>query len=156
MGRGRYPRCIAPSHLHLDDQLCFALYDASRAVTRSYGPMLAELGLTYPQYLVMLALWESGPLTVGELGSRLHLDSGTLTPLCKRLEAAGLVRRVRDADDERRVRVELTDEGSALRAEAAEIPVRLFGRYGLDVAEARSLVATLHRLVEAVSGPPAA
>src|SRR5689334_3776194 len=90
--------------LELDEQLCFALYDASRALIRAYGPLLDRLGLTYPQYITMLALWESEePMSVGALGARLHLDSGTLTPLLKRLEQLGLVERRRDSADERRV-----------------------------------------------------
>jgi DNA-binding MarR family transcriptional regulator len=111
----------------LDDQLCFALYSASRAVTAAYRPLLDELGLTYPQYLVLLVLWEEEPCTVGHLGSRLHLDSGTLSPLLKRLESAGLVRRQRTAEDERRVQISLTLAGRALEARAGCIPERLLG-----------------------------
>src|ERR1700730_17814752 len=96
--------------LELDRQLCFALYTASRAVVRSYAPLLEDAGLTYPQYITMLVLWEAPerPRSVGELGERLHLDSGTLTPLLKRLESTGHVSRSRDGQDERRVRVTLT------------------------------------------------
>jgi len=104
--------------LRLDDQLCFGLYSASRAVTSLYRVVLEDLGLTYPQYLVLLALWERDGRQVRELGADLHLDSGTLSPLLKRLEAAGLVRRERQADDERSVRVSLTEEGTALRERA--------------------------------------
>ena len=107
----------APS-VALDDQLCFALYAASRAVTARYRPMLDELGLTYPQYLVMMLLWETDHQTVGQLGSRLALDSGTLSPLLKRLTAAGLVTRHRRVEDERSVSIALTDEGRALRDKA--------------------------------------
>ena len=106
----------APS-VALDDQLCFALYAASRAVTARYRPMLDALGLTYPQYLVMMLLWESDHQTVGQLGSRLALDSGTLSPLLKRLTAAGLVTRHRRVEDERSVSIALTDEGRALRGQ---------------------------------------
>ena len=136
--------------LELDNQLCFALYDASRAVVRSYAPLLAELGLTYPQYVTMLVLWErpDAPVSVGELGVRLHLDSGTLTPLLKRLEHVGLVTRRRDPADERRVLIELTDDGVALRERAASVPVRLFPRYGLDLATAARLKDELTRLVD--------
>ena len=108
-----------PTAPRLDDQLCFALYTASRLVTRAYRPLLLELGLTYPQYLTMLVLWEGrdlgeGAPSVKELGARLHLDSGTLTPLLKRMEAVDLVVRARDTQDERTVRVSLTDRGSSL------------------------------------------
>ena len=106
----------APS-VALDDQLCFALYAASRAVTARYRPMLDVLGLTYPQYLVMMLLWETDHQTVGQLGSRLALDSGTLSPLLKRLTAAGLVTRHRRVEDERSVSIALTDEGRALRGQ---------------------------------------
>src|SRR5438876_12168162 len=115
------------TQLELDRQLCFALYAASRAVTRAYGPLLVEVGLTYPQYATMLALWDAPerPVSVGELGSRLHLDTGTLTPLLKRLEALGFVSRTRDGADERRVLVDVTDRGTALRDEVASVPGRL-------------------------------
>ena len=108
--------------LLLDNQLCFALYSASLSMTRLYQPLLAELGLTYPQYLAMLVLWERDGLMVSELGERLCLDSGTLTPLLKRLEAAGLIARIRALDDERRVHVTLTASGRKLKARAAKIP----------------------------------
>ena len=137
--------------LELDNQLCFALYDASRAVIRTYGPLLADLELTYPQYLTMLVLWEAGePVTVGALGARLHLDSGTLTPLLKRLEQQGLVTRDRDPADERRVLVGLTTEGAALRAKAADIPARLAARFGGDPAAGAALKDQLHALVAAL------
>lgn len=136
------------SPLALDNQLCFALYSASRAVTRAYGPLLADLGLTYPQYVTMLALWErTEPLSVGDLGTRLHLDSGTLTPLLKRLEQAGLLTRQRDPGDERRVLVALTPAGRRLRARAEGIPRQLFAESDLDPAE---LVALRDRLTELV------
>lgn len=108
--------------LLLDNQLCFALYSASLAMTKLYKPLLDDLGLTYPQYLAMLVLWERDGLMVSELGERLFLDSGTLTPLLKRLEAAGLVSRIRDVDDERRVHITLTGAGRKLKARAARIP----------------------------------
>lgn len=108
--------------LKLDNQLCFALYSTSLAMTKVYKPLLAKLGMTYPQYLVMLVLWENDGLMVSTIGERLYLDSGTLTPLLKRLEAAGLITRQRDAADERRVRTQLTAAGSAMKAEAASIP----------------------------------
>jgi MarR family transcriptional regulator, organic hydroperoxide resistance regulator len=138
--------------LELDNQLCFALYDASRAAVRAYGPLLVELGVTYPQYLTLLVLWEAGGgLSVGEIGIRLHLDSGTLTPLLKRLEELGLVDRRRDPADERRVVVTLTERGAALRDEAAKIPARAFARYGLDVDAARALIAQLRTITAALA-----
>jgi DNA-binding MarR family transcriptional regulator len=108
--------------LQLDNQVCFALYSASLAMTKLYKPLLESIGLTYPQYLVMLVLWEQDGLTVSELGERLYLDSGTLTPLLKRLETGGNLRRERDAEDERRVRISLTEAGRALRDKAEAIP----------------------------------
>ena len=108
--------------LLLDNQLCFALYSASLAMTKLYKPLLDALGLTYPQYLTMLVLWEKDGLMVSELGDRLFLDSGTLTPLLKRLEAAGLVARIRDALDERRVMIRLTAQGRKLKQQAYKIP----------------------------------
>jgi DNA-binding MarR family transcriptional regulator len=108
--------------LQLDNQLCFAVYSTSLAMTKLYKPLLDELGLTYPQYLAMLVLWEKDGLMVSELGERLYLDSGTLTPLLKRLEASGLVSRLRDAADERRVHITLTPAGRKLKALAAKIP----------------------------------
>ncbi len=108
--------------LLLDNQLCFALYSTSLAMTKLYKSLLEALGLTYPQYLVMLVLWERDGLMVSELGERLFLDSGTLTPLLKRLEASGLIARIRDVQDERRVHITLTQTGRALKAEAAQIP----------------------------------
>jgi DNA-binding MarR family transcriptional regulator len=108
--------------LKLDSQLCFALYSASLAMTRLYRELLTELDLTYPQYLVMLVLWERDRLRVSDVGDRLHLDSATLTPLLKRLEQSGLVNRTRSAEDERSVIVTLTEEGRALRSRAAAVP----------------------------------
>ncbi|MBX3208386.1 MAG: MarR family transcriptional regulator [Labilithrix sp.] len=116
----------------LDAQLCFALYSASRAFTRAYGPLLEPLGLTYPQYIVMLVLWERDDLSVSELGERLALDSGTLTPLLKRLEEAGFVDRRRDPDDERVVRVRLTRAGVKLEERAATVPTDLMRRAGYE------------------------
>lgn len=108
--------------LRLDNQLCFALYSASLAMTKVYKPLLETIGLTYPQYLVMLVLWEQDGLTVSEIGVRLSLDSGTLTPLLKRLETSGLLSRRRAVDDERRVHVSLTAAGRLLKTRAAGIP----------------------------------
>jgi MarR family transcriptional regulator, organic hydroperoxide resistance regulator len=127
--------------LELDRQLCFALYTASRAVVRAYAPLLEDAGLTYPQYVTMLVLWEDPERSrsVGELGERLHLDSGTLTPLLKRLVSMGYVTRTRDADDERRVLVALTAEGLALRDRLASVPQSLLRCLGMDAAEAGAL-----------------
>jgi DNA-binding MarR family transcriptional regulator len=108
--------------LLLDRQVCFPLYAATNLLNRLYGPVLRKLGLTYPQYLVMLVLWEQEPQTVGALGARLYLDGGTLTPLLKRLESAGFVTRKRDPRDERRVMIGLTERGKALRADALHVP----------------------------------
>ncbi|MDQ0512032.1 MarR family winged helix-turn-helix transcriptional regulator [Ancylobacter amanitiformis] len=111
--------------LKLDTFLCFAVYSANHAFNRVYKPLLDRLGLTYPQYLAMVTLWTQDGVTVGQIGERLMLETNTLTPLLKRMEAAGLVRRVRDAVDERQVRIHLTDKGRALRGEAEGIPARI-------------------------------
>jgi DNA-binding MarR family transcriptional regulator len=134
--------------LDLDLQLCFPLYAATRAVTRRYAELLADSGLTYPQYLVMLVLWQDAPLSVGELGERLRLDSGTLTPLLKRLEAAGHISRRRDASDERRVVVEPTEQGWSLRDAVADVPLRLLSSLDLSQREAESLRRTLGKLLD--------
>jgi DNA-binding MarR family transcriptional regulator len=134
---------LAAEFLRLDNQLCFALYAASGLVTRAYRPLLEPLGLTYPQYLAMLVLWERSPRTVSELGEALSLDSGTLTPLLKRLEAAGFVTRTRDPADERRVQIGLTDKGADLRARAAAIPATLACALPLAPTELVELRATL-------------
>ncbi|MGY0195108.1 MarR family winged helix-turn-helix transcriptional regulator [Leptothrix sp. BB-4] len=132
--------------LRLDQQLCFALYSASLAMTKVYRPLLDAMGLTYPQYLVMLVLWEREVVSVGELGEHLNLDSGTLTPLLKRLEAQGRLVRNRSASDERRVEVSLTDDGRALRAQAREIPPRILGGLGCTLDELGSLTRRLQSL----------
>jgi DNA-binding MarR family transcriptional regulator len=125
--------------LQLDEQLCFALYNASRALTRAYAPLLEPLGLTYPQYLVLLVLWEHDGVPVKAIGERLSLDSGTLTPLLKRLAQQALVERRRGEDDERIVRIHLTPEGRALRGKARKIPTELACRAGYDIAAERSV-----------------
>ncbi|PTS89368.1 MULTISPECIES: MarR family winged helix-turn-helix transcriptional regulator [unclassified Caulobacter] len=125
--------------LRLDRQLCFALYGAANRMQRLYRPLLDALGLTYPQYLAMLALWEQSPRSVGALGEALDLDSSTLTPLLKRLEAAGLVSRTRDPQDERRVIVTLTDAGAALRDRALTVPEQIFCQVGLPLDELTAL-----------------
>ena len=141
------PRDNAP---RLNRQLCFAMYSASRAATAAYRPMLDELGLTYPQYLVMMVLWEDEPRSVRELGEELGLDSGTLSPLLKRLEALKLVERRRSAEDERRVEVFLTDPGAALSAKSSAIPQQLADAAGLSAAELDQLRETLGRLTAAL------
>ena len=134
----------------LDDQLCFALYSAMNALGRAYAPLLEPLGLTHPQYLAMLVLWEKDGLSVKELGRRLFLDSGTLTPLLKRLEVAGLVGRMRDPSDERMVRIRLTEAGRSLREKAREIPYRLACAIDRSPAEIGGLRDDLVRLRDAL------
>lgn len=130
--------------LSLDRQVCFPLYAATNLLTRLYRPVLSELGLTYPQYLVMLVLWESEALSVGALGARLYLDSGTLTPLLKRMEANGLVTRQRDPDDERRVMIGLTKKGQSLRQRALHVPETIAdGRSPQGIDELRESVRRL-------------
>lgn len=136
--------------LLLDRQVCFPLYAATNLLTRLYAAPLAKLGLTYPQYLVMLVLWEHEVQTVGALGARLYLDSGTLTPLLKRMEMAGLVGRARDPQDERRVLVTLTDQGRALRDRAVDVPTIMSDGYAPEGLEelresVRGLVSILAR-----------
>ena len=137
--------------LRLDRQICFPLYAASNLINRLYRPVLSELGLTYPQYLVMLALWETSPRTVGALGEALYLDSGTLTPLLKRMEQAGLVERRRDPEDERRVQVSLTEHGRALRKQAEKVPETLTQGFEGDPAEVDRLRESVQGLVEALA-----
>ncbi|MFJ6718300.1 MULTISPECIES: MarR family winged helix-turn-helix transcriptional regulator [unclassified Streptomyces] len=136
--------------LRLDGQICFALNAASRAFGGLYRVVLKDLGLTYPQYLVMLVLWEHGSTPVKELGQHLRLDSGTLSPLLKRLEGAGLVRRERSTEDERSVHAVPTEEGAALRARAVEVPRRIASATGFELEEIRDLQARLNRLTAAL------
>ncbi|KAA9153869.1 winged helix-turn-helix transcriptional regulator [Amycolatopsis acidicola] len=135
----------------LDDQVCFALYAASRAVTALYRPLLDEMGLTYPQYLVMLVLWEQGGSPVKDIGTALSLDSGTLSPLLKRLERSGLIRRERRNEDERSVRITLTPDGLALREKAAPLPIVVGDAMGLDQSGLDELRDTLRKLTESVN-----
>jgi MarR family transcriptional regulator, organic hydroperoxide resistance regulator len=134
----------------LNRQVCFALYSASRAATAVYRPVLEELGLTYPQYLVMLVLWEDEPRGVKELGEELGLDSGTLSPLLKRLESLGLVERRRSGEDERRVAIHLTAAGRELSSKAGALPKRLAEAPGLTAEELDQLHSTLARLTAAL------
>ena len=138
--------------LDLDRQVCFPLYAASNLLNRLYRPMLADLGLTYPQYLVMLVLWQQAPQTVGTLGEMLYLDSGTLTPLLKRMETAGLVSRTRDPQDERRVLIDLTDKGRALRSAAENVPAALAAGLNIDEGSVLELRQQVRQLVAALHG----
>jgi MarR family transcriptional regulator, organic hydroperoxide resistance regulator len=132
----------------LDDQLCFALYATSRAVMNVYRPALQELGITYPQYLVLLVLWEHDGISVGALGERLYLDSGTLTPLLKRLEKQGLIMRRRNSDDERQVDVTLTLAGSRLKRKAHIMVDTLRCRLQLPIAKVADLRKELKSLMK--------
>lgn len=138
----------------LEENLCFAVYAANHAFTAAYKPLLEPLGLTYPQYLVLLVLWERDGLAVKEIGARLHLDSGTLTPLLKRMEAAGLLTRGRDAEDERLLRVALTEAGRALQAKAAGIPAALGCHIGGTAEAAEALRDSLAALARNLRSPP--
>ncbi|WP_328906665.1 MarR family transcriptional regulator [Streptomyces sp. NBC_00234] len=142
MGENRTPAVS----MTLDDQLCFALYSASRAVTAAYRPVLAELDLTYPQYLVMLALWERTEIPMKELGTVLGMDYGTLSPLLKRLEAAGLLRRERESGDERLLTVSVTEKGAELYGRAARVPGSMGRKYGLTAEAAGQLRELLGEL----------
>lgn len=139
-----------PDPLPLDSQLCFSLYGASMAMTRAYKPMLDRLGITYPQYLVLHALWEEDGRTVGAIAARLSLESSTITPLVKRLEAAGLVERRRDAADERQVRVMLSPRGSAMREESRCLAEGIGARTGLGLAQIQALTAQIQALRRAL------
>jgi MarR family transcriptional regulator, organic hydroperoxide resistance regulator len=138
----------------LDDQLCLALYRASRAMTAAYRPLLEGLGLTYPQYLVMSLLWEDGACSVGDIGRRLHLESNTLSPLIKRLESVGLLTRRRRVEDERVVLVEVTAKGRRLQSRAAGVPAQICAATGLDDAGSGRLVRRLRQLAEQLEAAP--
>jgi DNA-binding MarR family transcriptional regulator len=137
----------ATNLLALDQQVCYALAVASRNVIALYKPLLEPMGLTHPQYLVMLALWEETPLKVSELGRRVSLDPGTLSPLLKRLESGGLITRGRDPKDERALAVSLTARGARLRARAEKVPPAIVARLGMEVTELESLRDGLTRLI---------
>jgi DNA-binding MarR family transcriptional regulator len=134
----------------LGSMLCFTIYSTAHAFNRAYKPLLDALGLTYPQYLVMFALWEEDDLSVKEIGELLHLDSGTLTPLLKRLEAMGLVRRTRDAEDERSVRISLTPDGCAIRQKENKVKQGIVGACGASADELKALNTQLVRLRDAL------
>ena len=141
--------------LRLDNQLCFAVYSTAHAFNRVYKPLLDKLGLTYPQYLVMLVLWEQDGVAVKEIGERLYLDSGTLTPLLKRMEAAGLVKRTRSTEDERQVLVALTPQGQALKEKARTVPQSILAASECSVAELvalKSEIVTLRDRLNAALG----
>ena len=151
------PPLLKPSAemLKLDHQLCFALYSSSLAMTKLYKPLLDPLGLTYPQYLVMLVLWEQDGVAVKEIGERLFLDSGTLTPLLKRLEAAELVKRTRSTEDERQVLIALTPKGEALREKARAVPQSILAASACSVGELMAMkneIVALRDRLNAVLG----
>jgi MarR family transcriptional regulator, organic hydroperoxide resistance regulator len=133
--------------LKLDNQLCFAIYACSREITRLYRPILEKLELTYPQFLTLVVLWEQKRLTVKEIGERLYLDSGTLTPMLKRMEAMDLLARVRARDDERKVFIELTDKGNKLRAAALELPEKCIPHFGLTREEYTDLLCKMNQMI---------
>jgi DNA-binding MarR family transcriptional regulator len=137
--------------LLLDNQLCYALYAAAHRMTKSYRPLLERMGLTYPQYLVLLVLWETDGVTVSEIGRRLRLDSGTLTPVLKRLEGADFVSRSRRRSDEREVEIALTPRGRALRAEAVGVRKSVMCQLNLSEPEVQALRADLNALIENLS-----
>ena len=155
MGTGRHtaksPVDVGGDALQLERQVCFALVVASRSVLGIYRPLLEPLGLTHPQYLVMLALWGETPLSVGRIGSLLQLDSPTLSPLLKRLQSAGLITRTRSGDDERQVDIDLTEEGRALREKALAIPPAVVEKLGMEIPELEALHAALTRVIAAAN-----
>ena len=148
-GKGRVD--LGEDALLLERQVCFALVVASRSVLAIHRPLLEPLGLTHPQYLVMLALWGETPLSVGRTGSLLQLDSPTLSPLLKRLQAAGLITRTRSGDDERQVLIDLTDDGRALREKALAIPPAVVEKLGMEIPELEALHAALTRVIVAAN-----
>ncbi|MHB8072278.1 MarR family winged helix-turn-helix transcriptional regulator [Desulfosporosinus fructosivorans] len=135
-------------NLKIDNQICFALYACSKEMIKQYQPLLAPLGITYTQYIVLLVLWERDNITVKELGEPLHLDSGTLTPLLKKLEVQGLVERIRSTGDERNVYIKLTKRGIDLKEEARKIPEKMFCSTGMSLDEANSIHKQLKSLLE--------
>jgi DNA-binding MarR family transcriptional regulator len=145
----------AKESLSLDNQLCFTIYACSRAMTQLYRPWFDEIGITYPQYLVLLVLWEQDGVMVKELGERLFLDSGTLTPLLKRMEATKLITRQRSVEDERKVFIHLTEEGKQLESQACTIPSEMMRQRGLTpdeftglLADFKALLAKLHQTLD--------
>jgi len=150
------PRKPVTDYLRLDQQLCFPLYAASRLLTRLYQPLLEPLGITYPQYIVLMILWEESPCPVSRIGERAFLASNTLTPLLKRLEQLGFVQRQRTVEDERVVMISLSEEGRALKEECGCIPMQLFEKIGYTAEDALALKAQLDALLQhlnSVSSP---
>ncbi len=143
---GNILRSWDPNNLKIDHMLCFTLYATSRAVMDAYRPLLEEVGLTYPQYLVMVVLWEHGTCSVKDIGNILHLDSGTLSPLLKRLESAGFITKQRRASDERIVDISLTAEGRALQLRAADVPIKISCKYGIEFDDYIELMTRLKKL----------
>jgi DNA-binding MarR family transcriptional regulator len=135
-------------HLKLENQLCFPLYAAARGVVKIYTPFLAEIGLTYTQYITMMVMWDTKRILAKTLGETLHLDSGTLTPLLKRLERQGLVSRQRSSEDERNLIVTITKKGEELKAKASAIPSKMMGCLKLDQEDAAELYRLLHKLLD--------
>lgn len=133
--------------LHLDNQLCFSIYACSKEVTRFYRPYLEEMNITYSQYITLLVLWEQDGLTVKEIGERLFLDSGTLTPMLKRMEALQLVKRVRSKEDERKVCIELTEHGHSLKEKACSLPKTMATHLGITGHDYQSLLIQLNTLI---------
>ena len=144
----RSAKAEEPNYLRLDDQLCFPIYLASRLVVNAYRPLLDDLGITYPQYLVLLVLWEHDGLSVGDLGDRLYLDTGTLTPLLKRMEKQGLLSRRRRGEDDRVVENWLTDDAKALKKRAAKVPVQLLCNAKLEMSDVLSIKGVVEGLVK--------
>lgn len=139
---------MTKDELKLEDQICFSLYVATREITKRYRPILSQLNLTYPQYLVLLVLWQKGPVSVTELGQYLYLDSGTLTPMIKRMEGAGHLIRKRSTDDERKVYVELTAQGKKLEEKASDIPSRIDAQSNLEPEELVELQKLLNKMLQ--------
>ncbi|RXZ79012.1 MarR family transcriptional regulator [Paenibacillaceae bacterium] len=137
--------------LNLENQLCFAFYACSREMLKLYRPILSELGITYTQYITLLVLWENDGITVKELGKRLYLDSGTLTPLLKKLQALELITRTRDKADERNVVIELTDKGQAMKEQAKAVPGSLLSNLDMDMEEIMSLRSQIHKLMSKIN-----
>lgn len=135
-------------YLRLDNQLCFLFYSVSRTITRMYGPLLEELGVTYPQYLVLLILWETDNVEVNRITELLHMDTGTVSPMLKRLEASGLIVRRRSGDDERKVIISLTKAGHKLKVKASSVPAELFCKTGLTIEEYGRLKTELSGLLQ--------
>ncbi|MBB6674216.1 MarR family winged helix-turn-helix transcriptional regulator [Cohnella nanjingensis] len=136
--------------LKLENQTCFAIYACAKEITKLYHPVLKELGLTYTQYITMLALWERDRVSVKELGERLYLDSGTLTPLLKKLETQGFVSRIRDRSDERQLLIELTDAGRALKERAYDVPEKVFCQAGMPASELMKVRVQMTELMRAI------